>query len=66
MKTIDEMIEDVEDELQRSKNFVNSNGYHNGTALTQIVRTYRNELKKLLTIMIDDKRDGVVKYGETE
>ena len=69
MKNLDEMINDVEDELKRVKDFINHNNYHNGTAISRIVRNYRNyrnDLKKLLTVMISDRQDGVENYGDIE
>lgn len=47
----------VEDEIKRLKSFVNNNGFHNGTAINQIVRRYRRELKHHLLIMQDDLKD---------
>ncbi len=62
MKDIREMISDVENELYRVKLFVNSNGYHNGTVINQIIREYRQNLKQYLTILKEDSQDGVTNY----
>ena len=62
MKDTHEMIVDIQDELSRVKLFVNDNGYHNGTAINQIVRDYRFELKKYLNILVGDSRDGSTNY----
>ena len=45
-------IETVRDELQRSKHFVNANGYDCTTAIFTIVHQYRLELKRHLNILM--------------
>jgi hypothetical protein len=62
MKNLNEMIVDIDKELAEVKNFVNENGYNNGTAIAQIVRKYRKELKEYRQILINDLDDGVVNY----
>jgi len=63
MKNLKQMVDDIRNELDRSKMFINENGYHNGTALNAIVRRYRKELKELMDIIHeDDCVDNIVNY----
>jgi len=63
MKNLKQMVDDIRNELDRSKMFINENGYHNGTALNGIVRRYRKELKELMNIIHeDDCVDNIVNY----
>jgi len=61
---INKLIEDVDSELYRSKEFVNNNGYSNITAINCIVRKYRNELKELRKIIVEDKNEGLIDYND--
>lgn len=45
-------IEKVREELKRSKDFVNMNGYNCTTAVFTIVHQYRLELKRHLNILM--------------
>ncbi len=54
---LSKLEQDLQDESIRVKDFVNENGYHNGTAINQIVRKYRTELKKYLEIVREDYSD---------
>lgn len=59
---IQSQIEKVREELKRSKDFVNANGYNCTTALFFIVQQYRLELKRHLnTLMIN--LDGLTEEG---
>jgi peptidyl-tRNA hydrolase len=65
MKPIKEMLADIQQELTRSKTFINENGYHHGTAICEITRNYRSQLKKLYKIMYDDMHlDSVETYTD--
>ena len=55
--TIEHQIRAVRDELQRSKNFVNVNGYDCTTALFAIVQSYRLELKRHLNNLMVNLQD---------
>ena len=67
MKDLTDIIKDLDDEIIRSKMFVNENGYHNGTAINTIVRRYRNELKQIRKILWDDlHEDKINNYHEVE
>lgn len=67
MKDLPDIIKDLDDEILRSKLFVNENGYHNGTAINEVVRRYRNELKQLRKIILDDFReDNINNYRDVE
>jgi hypothetical protein len=54
MKTIQDMIDDLDNEISRVKMFTTDLGYHTGTAQNAIVRRYRAELKALRRLMADD------------
>ena len=45
--TYPDIIDDLEEEIQRVKMFANDNGYHVGTSVYTIIRRYRDELKQL-------------------
>lgn len=67
MKDLPDIIKDLDDEILRSKLFVNENGYHNGTAINEVVRRYRKELKQLRKIILDDFReDNINNYRDVE
>ena len=67
MKDLADILADIEAESSRCKQFINENGYHNGTALNAIVRRYRKELKEYRKIVLDDlHEDGIDNYQECE
>ena len=67
MKDLADIIKDLDGEIVRSKLFVNENGYHNGTAINAIVRSYRNELKQLRKIISDNFHlDKINNYRDVE
>lgn len=67
MKDLAEILKDLDTELERSKMFVNQNGYHHGTSINRIVHRYRTELKELReAIRIDIVEDGIKNYSECE
>lgn len=54
---IEHQIRAVQDELRRSKDFVNVNGYDCTTALFMIVQSYRLELKRHLNNLMVNLQD---------
>ena len=58
------MQNDIYAELERVKDFVNTKGYNNSTAVNQIVSRYRKELKTLLKTLNDDINDGLEDYKD--
>ena len=61
------LIEDLDREIERTKQFLTSNGYDNSTAFNQTVRRYRNELEELkANISSDYFLDGVDRYPVTK
>ena len=52
-----DLINDIEEEIQRVKEMVNSKGYHHGTAFNSIVRRYRTELKNYHLLVRRDLTD---------
>lgn len=59
------LIENIDEELIRSKLMLNANGYHHGTAISQIVRRYRSELKEYRKIVSDDLNIDQVNFYDT-
>ena len=59
------MIQDLQTEHNRAAKFCQDNGYHNGTAIGQVVRNYEEELDKLTTIFKNDfEKDKIETYTE--
>lgn len=56
-KNIKELIEELDNELMRSKDDFNSSGYSRYSAYGQIVTEYRTKLKKLRADAHDDLFD---------
>lgn len=46
-----EIIKDLDDEIIRTKEWANKNGYHVATAIYPIIKRYRNELKTLREVL---------------
>jgi hypothetical protein len=66
-KDLLETIAALDEELTRSKQFVNENNFHHGTSVYVVVSRYRKELKELRkTIMDDVAIDGIKNYDATE
>jgi len=61
---VSKMIQDIDSELHRAKEFVNTNEYSNMTAINVIVRKYRNELKQLRKVMAEDRDEGLIDYKD--
>jgi hypothetical protein len=64
MKNIQDMIDDLDDEISRVKQFTTENGYHTGTAQNAIMRRYRAELKALRRLMADDMNGDNLNHYE--
>jgi CRISPR/Cas system-associated endoribonuclease Cas2 len=45
------MIYDINEEINRVKMWANENGYHVGTAVYEVVRNYRNQLRSLRDVL---------------
>ena len=60
--TLKEELEFVEQEINNVKQHQNEKGFHNGTALSIIIRRYRDELKAYRTILVDDIADNIEKW----
>lgn len=59
------LIEDLDIEIKRVKDFLNTNGYNNSTAFNSIVRKYRKELKEYSRIVrIDQQEDQIIDYRD--
>lgn len=66
-QNIDEFIADLDDEIIRTKLLLNTKGYHHGTSMFMAVYRYRNELKQLKRLALDDKHeDNLNSYKEVE
>lgn len=66
-QNIDEFITDLDEEIMRTKMLLNSKGYHHGTSMFLAVYRYRNELKQLRRLALDDKHeDKINSYKEIE
>jgi hypothetical protein len=67
MKNLDLIIDDLNKEIVRSKQFLDDNGYHHGTSVYVIISRYRKELKELRNTIADDNcLDGIHNYSECE
>ena len=59
------MIIDLQTEHNRAAKFCQDNGYHNGTAIGQVVRNYVEELDKLTILFKNDfEKDEIEIYTE--
>lgn len=66
-QNIDEFIADLDTEIMRTKLMLNSKGYHHGTSMFMVVYRYRNELKQLRRLALEDKHeDNLNSYKEVE
>lgn len=64
---LEKMLADLDDEIMRSKLFLNENGYHHGTYLNAVVGRYRKELKEYRRLVADDLHiDGIKNYKDCE
>lgn len=59
---LQQLLDDLNEEISRVKQFINEKGYNNGSAFNQIVRDYRTALKKYKKIVQDDFINNVEKY----
>jgi hypothetical protein len=67
MKDIEMIIKDLDEEILRTKLWINENRYHHGTSVYPIVARYRRELKELRKTIQDDLHlDGIKNYSECE
>lgn len=60
-QTTTDIIKALDGEIDRAKKFANSTG-NNGSAISFIVRQYRQALKDYRKIVADDRADGVETY----
>jgi len=58
------LIIDLNEEITRVKQMINTKGYNNYSAFNHIVREYRDSLKKLSHIINNDLiKDGIKDYN---
>ncbi len=67
MNDLQAIIDCLDEEIRRTKTWVNTNGFHHGTAMSVIVRRYRDDLKKYRKLVRDDlHEDGITDYSELD
>lgn len=60
---LNQILSDLDEEILRTKLWLNTHGYNHGTAVWHIVYNYRKELKEYRKLVCDDKNlDGLESY----